>query len=426
MNTNNTYYIQMPKKVTEILPTWEGNKPFKGFNIDNLRIIISIICTHLRKDVRGNIYAQLKMEILRLKVWNAEKYIHLLIESGIIERIGGYVIKSHAYKYRFTSAYQSPPVTIELKNQKLIRKIYKINASAGRKQKRQYPKQNRQIKSMTVNFDNAIKLSKNKFPDPAQVEKLSYAIGAITRIQNKEFYHRVDETGNRLHTNLTNLPKFLRGEIQINQKYISGVDIRNSQPYMAGKYLTDPESGKEFFPGEYPLKMLKCLRLSEQQDVKRFLSLTSQAEFYNYLETEFNKRGLKYEGAELKTKIFQILFDKNRHTSKEKRIFYELFPSVEKAFSVLRMGNYTNFVNSLQRMESYVVLDIILNRLNCENPDMVATPIYDSICTSIATDDIETVQNVMTEELTKFVGLPPVLKVENFDRPHFLTSNSSF
>jgi hypothetical protein len=431
MNQCRSYHLQSPKKVAEILLTWEGNKPFKGFHIDDLRLIISIICTHLRKDDKGNIYAQLKMEFLRNKIWNAEKYIQLLISAGIVERIGGYKPEVNSYKYRFTSAYQSPYVTTELKNQKLLRKIYKVNADAGRKDKRQYPKQNQQIKSMTIEFENAVRLSNEKFPNKDQVNKLNYALGAITRIHNKDFYYKVDETGNRYHNPLTNLPKFLKGLIKIMNKYIAGIDIRNCQPLMATKYFTDPAGAKEFFLGEYPLMRLKCLRLTEQQDVKRFLLLTSKAEFYKYLETEFNKRGLFYKRDkeqgidELKDKIFQILFDKNHHTSKEKRIFFELFPGVEKAFSVLKMDDYKNFVISLQRMESYVVLDVIIKRLNDEHPDMVATPIYDSITTSIATDDIKTVRQVMTEELTKFVGISPVLKVENFSRPHFLTSNSS-
>lgn len=414
------YYIQIPGKVSEILPILENEPPFKGFNLDNLRIILSIICTHQRKEDNNNIYAQLVMKFLRKKVWNADIYIHHLMEIGIIERFGGYVPKEHAYKYRFTPAYQSPHITTELKNQKLINKIHNVNVEKGRKASRKYPKQNQQIKSMTIN-ESAIELSIEKFPDKEDLKKLNYALGAIARIQNQEFYTTVDDTGNRLHTNLTNLPKFLRSEIQINKKHISGVDIRNSQPYIATKYLTNPESGKEFFPGKFPLMMLKCLRLPEQHDVKEFLLLTSKAQFYKFLETKFNKRGLDYEvispdnvSQRLKDKVFQILFDKNHHTSKEKRIFNELFPGVNKAFSVLRMEKYTNFVNSLQKMESHIILDVILKRLNFEYPEMVATQIYDNVCTSVATDDIEITSIVMTEELTKFIGLPPVLKIEKF------------
>jgi hypothetical protein len=278
---------------------------------------------------------------------------------------------------------------------------------------------------MTIDDETAIAHTKAIFTHENDIDKLAYALGAITRIQNKEFYIKQDSTGNRLHTNLTNLPKYLRGEIQIRGKNISGVDIRNSQPYIATKFLSNPEGTKQFFPGNFPLMRLKCLRLTVQEDVKRFLLLTSKADFYKYLETEFNNRGLNYKvisstkvSDELKEKVFQVLFDKNHHASKEKQIFYELFPGAERAFSLLRMDNYKNFVNSLQRMESHIVLNVIIKRLNLEHPDMVATPIYDSICTSIATDDIETVSQVMKDELTIFIGIPPTLKVENFATPN--------
>jgi hypothetical protein len=66
------------------------------------------------------------------------------------------------------------------------------------------------------------------------------------------------------------------------------------------------------------------------------------------------------------------------------------------------MSNHTNFVNSLARMESYVILDVIVDYLNKEYPQMIATEIYDNITTSIATDDINTTSTVMTKELTEF------------------------
>jgi hypothetical protein len=273
---------------------------------------------------------------------------------------------------------------------------------------------------MTIDVTHAEQLAREKYPD--EVNKLNYALGSITRIQNKEFYHKVDETGKRLHTNLTNLPKFLKSQIKIKGQKISGVEIRNSQPYISTKFLSDPESTKEFFPGQLPLMMLKCLRLAEQKDVALFHLLVSQARFYKYLETEFNKRGLNYEvqsdptkvSPELKDKVFQIFFDKNHHESKEKKIFHELFPGVNKAFSVLRMDNYKNFSIALTRMESHIMLDVIIKRLNDEFSEMVATPIYDNVCTSIATNDIGTACRVMRDELTKFIGLPPKLEIENF------------
>jgi hypothetical protein len=160
--------------------------------------------------------------------------------------------------------------------------------------------------------------------------------------------------------------------------------------------------------------MLKCLRLPEQQDVVRFLLLVSKAQFYNYLQEEFSKEGLIYTRDEVKDKVFTIFFEKNHHTSKEKRIFQNKFPNVDKAFSVLRMSDYNNFVCSLQRMESYIILDVILERLTSEFPDMVAMQIFDNVVTSDDSNDIKNASKIMDEELIKFTGIAPVLKVEAF------------
>jgi len=416
-----TYHIQIPEKVAEILPTWEGSPPFKGFDIDNLKLIISIIATHQRKDDYGNIYAQLKMEFLRNIIWNADKYVNLLIEANIIRRFGGYTPGDHAWKYCFTESYLSPYVSSELKNPKLLMKIREINTNKGRNDIRLYPNQKKQLKTLTIDYVKAMELIKKQYPDKKDILKYNFGIGQITRINNKEPYMVRDNSGYRIHTPLTNLSSFLRGEAQIEGKYLSGLDIANSQVYFAIKLLLNPESAKGFFPGQFPLMMLKSLRLSQQQDVARFVLLVSKAQFYKFMEAEFLKVGLNIPvidpikvSDECKKIIFTILFEKNHLTSKAKKIFQKLFPNVDKAFSLLRMVNYCDFVNCLARMESYAVNDLIIEKLNNEHPGMVAQQIYDNLVTSIVTDDIETARKVMAEELTAFVGYPPVLRVENF------------
>ena len=190
---------------------------------------------------------------------------------------------------------------------------------------------------------------------------------------------------------------------------------------MANKLLFYPESGEQFFPGKFPLMKLKSLRLTEQQDVKQYRLLTSKAQFYKYLETEFNKRGCNYEVVsetkvheDLKRKIFQILFANDRYISKEKKFFHELFPGVNRAFTLLREQNYVWFNHLLTRMQSHIVLDVILNSLNSEYPEINALQIHDNVTTSIVTTDVEKVTEVMSLELTEFVGVPPTLKIEIF------------
>jgi len=401
----------MPGKVADMLAVWNENPPFKGFATEKAALLLSIISTHQRKDDNGNIYCQLKMEYLRNIIWHAEDYIQLFIKTGVIRRIPGFVPKKQAYRYQFTPAFQSPYITHKLENPKLLRKIREADTKKGRIETRFYPKQKQQLKTMTINYDAAIELAKKEFPD--NIIKCNFAIGQATRIQNKEFYLVKDESGHRVHTPLSNLVKSLRSEIQIEGQYLSGLDIANSQLYFSIKFLLDPESVKDFFPSQFPLMMAKSLRLSQQQDVIRFVLLVTKAQFYKFMETEFLKAGLIY-GDNLKRKIFTILFEKNHLTSKAKRIFQKHFPNVDKAFSILRMVNYTDFVNCLTRLESFAVNDLIIARLNKEYPEMVAQQIYDNLVTSIVTNDIKTASKVMTEELIRFVGFAPVLRIENF------------
>ena len=211
---------------------------------------------------------------------------------------------------------------------------------AGKKQEFT-PGRSSNLKTLTVNYEQAVNLIKEQYPD--DIEKYNYALGQITRIKNEPPYFVRDDSGSRIHTPLTNLEKFLRSEITINGQYLSGLDIGNSQLYFAIKFLLDPDSIKDFFPGQFPLIMLKCLRLSKQQDVARFVLLVSKAEFYKFMEVEFLKVGLHIPvvdpikvSKECKKIIFTMLFEENHLTSRAKKIFQKLFPNVDKAFSVLR------------------------------------------------------------------------------------------
>lgn len=414
-----TYHIQIPEKVTALLSLWNETPPFKGFNYDDCRLLLSIISTHQRKDDNGEIYCRLKMQYLKKVVFKSLQYILFLTGENIIMRFGGYKQNEYAWSYRFTDEYQSPYILSELENPKLERKISKLNTNRGREECRLYPLQKKQLKTLTIDLDKAVRLAKQEYPE--DIVRYNFAVGQATRIQNKEPYFIRDESGHRVHTPLTNLVSFLRSEVQIGGKYLSGLDISNSQMYFAVKILLDPESLRPFFPGQLYYMMLKCLRLPEQKDVAEFVLLVSQARFYKFLEEEFIKEGLEFEvidpekaSDECKTQIFTVVFEKNELTSRAKKIFQKHFPNVDKAFSVLRMVNHADLVNCLSRMESYAINDLIIGRLNKEHPEMIGQQIYDNLVTSIVTDDIVTAGKIMTEELTSFVGSIPILKTQNF------------
>jgi hypothetical protein len=427
----NTYHIRIPEKITVLFPEWEAHPPFKNFHIERCKLILSTIATHIQKSDHGIYYSQLKLAYLNNRVYNAKLYLKFLKEAEIIKTYGGFVRNDHSYRYQFTDKYSSHCIKIELTDQKLINNLTEIKAKEGRKRSRKYPVQRATIEKLTIDVAHAEKIAGEMY---SGTDEFNNAIGAIDRIAQQDWTYRQDETVFRLHTNLTNFPMVLRGELMIDGKKLSGVDIRNSVPYMANKIFTDPESVRRFYPepDKYPSTMLKCLRLPEQQDVKRYTLLTSKAQFYKCLETEFNKRGCNYAvvsddsiSEELKRKIFQILFSDNKFSCKEKRIFMELFPGVNKAFSVLRMYKRDYFNYTLGRLESHVILDVILDYLNSNYPDTIATQVYDNVTTSIATDDIDTVSRVMVEKLTDFVGVPPTLKTENFSTARIFSPSFS-
>jgi hypothetical protein len=122
---------------------------------------------------------------------------------------------------------------------------------------------------------------------------------------------------------------------------------------------------------------------------------------------------------EVKKQVFIILFGSNIINPPSKRCFKKLFPEVDKIFSIVRgdeqgdkFKDYSRFAILLQRIESHIVLEIFLNRIYTEYPGIIAVTIQDSIMSSIYTNHVETVHNIMNEELIKFVGHKPTLRIE--------------
>jgi hypothetical protein len=139
---------------------------------------------------------------------------------------------------------------------------------------------------------------------------------------------------------------------------------------------------------------------------------------------EFGREGLELKRDETKRQVLRILFARNRLPKDEinrkaRLIFINRFPTVHRIFSKVRgrakgekFHNFKRFAILLQRIESYLMLDIILKRIYKELPDTIAITVHDSVMTGILTNNVEAVKNIMTEELNSFVGFPPKIKIE--------------
>jgi hypothetical protein len=160
------------------------------------------------------------------------------------------------------------------------------------------------------------------------------------------------------------------------------------------------------------------------EDVKRYIYLVTSGQIYEYLMHEFSKVGLQVTRDETKVQVLRILFARNRMPEDEinrkcRQIFKARFPTVLRIFSKVRgrekgdkFHNYKRFAILLQRIEAYLMLDVILKRIHKELPGTIAITIHDSIMTGILTNNVEAVREIMIEELTSFIGFPPQIKIE--------------
>jgi len=403
MRKKNVFHFLIPEKLKNKIAEIEKAPPdIPGFDLSILMEIIHLVCTKQRDDG----YSRLKLEYLRRYSPYADHYIKFLLQQGIIERSKFFQRFNKCYGYKFTPEYQSLYKKQPLTNTRLQRKIERISKVIG-------GGQNKLVRDFSIDPE-ALQYSESIYTD---MNTLNYAIASIQKIQNNEKFAVTDTTSFRYHSNLTILPRELRQFVSIYGKHLTAnVDIKNSQPYFSTLLLTAPAKVADMAKGIELRMMLKSLQVQQNEDIKLYINLVCKGKFYEYLVKEFNNRGLNYDRDQVKKSVMQILFDANSHLSKERKIFAELFPTVHSTFNVIR-GNrkgdhftsFKRFAILLQTIEAYVVLKIILRRVNLEHPDVITFTVHDSLLT---TSNPTVMQKVMTEELKKFVGQSPIIKIE--------------
>lgn len=410
MKKKNTFHFLIPEKViNKIAEIEKAPQGIPGFRFSNVMEIIHLIETRKREDG----YSHLKMMYLKKIIPTAEKYIHLLLNLDIIQRDEYYQPGNKSYGYRINQVYDSKYKFIPLTDAKLLRRIRRINSFSHTGSSCQ----KKWIHDFTID-PAALTFAEMYYTDP---ESLKYAIAAIQKILNEEKYYTIDDTAGRCHTNITSFPKEMRPYIiSHNGKHLThNVDIKNSQPYFSTLIFTAPEKIAPFAKNKELRMILKSLQVQQNEDVKLYINLVCEGNFYEYLVTEFSAKGLNYTRDQVKKSVMQILFDANSHLSKERKIFAELFPTVHDTFNLIR-GNskgdhftsYKRFAILLQTIEAHVILKVILKRVNIEHPDIITFTVHDSLLT---TSDPEKVQEIMNDELTKICGRKPILKIERLN-----------
>lgn len=418
-----TYYQLIPEKIYQKFSVIEDllRPEIKGYSSDNLKEVISIVACHIRKDENCT---PLKMTYVRKLVSEGDKYILKLIDLNIIQRSGNAIIGLTSYQYNFAPEYQSKYLSFPLKNARLILRIEEAHETIRKKDAKSIRGRSEQVKylkllTVSPGYDAFIEANYT-----AETDQYNSIVGSATRIINSDIFYSVDSTSGRFHSNITNMSKGLRPFLRINGEPLVNLDIKNSQPFLSTILLTDP--GKVSWMTKNPAfaLLLQSLKVSLSQDVKKYISLVISGHIYEYLMTEFSKEGLELTRDETKRQVLRILFARNRMPLEEtnrkaRQIFKDRFQTVHRIFSKIRgsekgdkFQNFKRFAILLQRIESYLMLDVILKRIYKELPGTIAVTVHDSIMTGILTNNVEAVRKIMIDELTFFVGFAPNIKIE--------------
>jgi len=156
-----------------------------------------------------------------------------------------------------------------------------------------------------------------------------------------------------------------------------------------------------------------------QQGFDHYIQLVVSGKFYEYLEEVFKMHlGVGYaDRKEVKSAVFQVLFTDNRFLgqddAKPKKLFQKLFPAVYDIFSKIKSKDKSILPRLLQSIESYLIVDVISNRIATELPNAPIFTIHDSIATT--EEYVDAVELIMEEELCNAIGYPPKLKKEPWE-----------
>ncbi len=417
----------------------------KGLAVFFLSLILSVSAKDRKLETDSSQYVPLNAKILEGYYSEYSKYFKYFVDNGILERKNYSTTSKRSNSYRFSAGLiQNSVDLVAVDLTSLADRVHRgkfivENSSFAPKLECDHlikwlnPK-------LTIDKSSAMEVIKNGNIDKAQWLYYSYAIEKLCT--GNLYATRKLEADNRLHTNLTNLPKTLRPFLRYGCEKLYSRDICTSQPFFL-IYLI-----------EY-IKLYRDIPCRENIIVKSYTLMLE--ELCNHLLTEgFTREYEKFKywvlHKDLYTELGDLLYpnnDQGKITIKElvkiddsqfyidkeyssKRdamklitliIFYstlktrnpqvkkfkQLFPDFYKLLGLFKRDNYKNFSKILQHVEANCIIDFVTKKLSIDYPKMPLFTIHDSIMTT------ESYKAILDTEMPKLIseyclGLKPQIK----------------
>jgi len=462
MNSNSTIIVLIPSNLNLKEVEKASNVILRKVMKDKMLVFLDSITKPLKKKTLSiNPHTILKARKLKELYGDCYKeMINLLILGGIIECNNRYIVGELSKGYRFTEKYRnSLPSVRQVSNSTLVKKFAKNRTSSPSN----YPHLNKfteglvidvngareycyatyksKMKQYVIDVDNYLEMARQFYnPDidiPVNPIFWLYSqLRVVHSIHNKQFRFKVDKTGYRLHTNLTNIKSELRNFITFKGVKLVSIDYSNSQPLLSTLFLKSrywnpvKHNSIELHYTDITYKedevkfindIIRNIKSStytmiptfkKSSDIETYVSLCEIGKLYEYLKEKLNLSDNSRKA--VKGAVFQILFTDNRFIgqvkAEPKRAFKRLFPDVYDVLSLIKKGESRLLPILLQRVESEIILNRVAKRIEIERPDLPIFTIHDSVVSTLGNELY--IQCIMMEEMEKAIGLSPHMKIE--------------
>lgn len=329
--------------------------------------------------------------------------------------------------------------------------------------------------NLTIDYDDA-KERVMEDKNLSKYQKISY-LAAIENLNSNNIYaSRNTKTDNRIHSNLSNLPKILRPYLRYDGEPLVNYDIKSSQPFfmvalvefLMKKISTDGEISEIKVNGISDIRINSIINNKVEdksliwQNLPTILCSSGFQEdyivlkkwivsgvFYRemmrvlYPHKPFNGRwerrvpkviGIDKNGQDatitvskyyevdnaddeksmIKESVFSIFYGGVAIPGKEFKDFQKHFPGFSEFLIAMKKGGKEQFPIILQQLESTCVLDFVTKRIAKLHADMPLFTIHDSIATTESWSKKFVLKSLICSLIEEFCDIPPMVEEEHF------------
>ena len=260
-------------------------------------------------------------------------------------------------------------------------------------------------------------------------------------INQEKAYYSFSGYGHRFYNPITNLKSELRKFLTYDGQPLIEIDVKNSQPFLipnlfvpsfwensrnSGEKLRLKDIDKELnriINNNNKLKdivtFLKTPESLDQQEFefKKITDLVMTAQFYEYIQLHFeslyperfnNRKNVKKEVMRI---FYAENIDVHKPFYKPSKTFQSHFPYVFELLRLIKEIEYTFLPIILQRIESYLLLDVICKKISERDSGILTLTIHDSIITTKGNESI--VEEIILHEIESWTGYKPRLEMED-------------